>query len=103
MTIRNAGFTLLEMVVVIGIIAILAMLAVPNMQGKVIREQIAEALPLADIAKKPIAAAWSGTKSFPMNNADIGLPVADKIVNNYVSALAVQNGAIHLTFGNRAH
>ena len=26
----------------------------------------------------------------------------DKIVNNYVSALAVQDGVIHLTFGNRA-
>ena len=97
------GFTLIEMLVVIAIIAILAMVALPNTQDKIIRSQIIEALPLADIAKAPIAAAWGATHVLPVDNAGSGLPVADKIVNNYISAVTVDNGAIHIVFGNRAN
>lgn len=97
------GFTLMEMMVVIVLIGILAMLAVPTFQERIIREQIVTAVPLADIAKTPIAAAWVTTQTFPPDNAGAGLPAADKIVNNFVSSLTVQNGVIHLTFGNRAH
>jgi type IV pilus assembly protein PilA len=103
MATRKHGFTLIEMAVVIGVIAILVTLAMPNMQDKVIRTQISEALSLADIAKKPIAASWAATKILPLDNSGAGLPVAAKIVNNYISALSVQNGAIHITFGNRAN
>jgi type IV pilus assembly protein PilA len=102
MTGRCHGFTLTEMMVVIVVIGILAMMAVPSYQVRIVREQIAAAVPLADIAKKPIAASWSAVQSFPPDNASAGLPSADKIVNNLVSALSVQDGVIHLTFGNSA-
>ena len=42
-------------------------------------------------------------QTFPPDNATAGLPVADKIVNNAISSVAVQDGAIHVTFGNRAN
>lgn len=102
MTTRK-GFTLIEMLVVVAIIAILAMVALPNTTDRIIRAQINEALPLADIAKTPLALAWKTTQTFPADNAAAGLPVPDKIVNNYVSSLTVQNGAIHIAFGNRAN
>lgn len=97
------GFTLIEMLVVIAIIAILAMVALPNTQDKATRSQISEALPLADIAKAPIAALWASAHSFPLDNAAAGLPVADKIVNNFIRSVNIDNGAIHITFGNRAN
>src|SRR5262245_16027444 len=100
---RHRGFTLLELMVVIGIIAILALLAVPTYQDKFIRDQITEALPLADIAKPPVALSWAMLQNFPADNAAAGLPVAEKIVNNYIKSVSVQSGAIHITFGNRAH
>jgi type IV pilus assembly protein PilA len=100
---RHRGFTLLELMVVIGIVAILALLAIPTYQDKFIRDQIAEALPLADIAKPPVAFSWALLQTFPANNAAAGLPVADKIVNNYISSVAIEGGAIHITFGNHAN
>jgi type IV pilus assembly protein PilA len=70
---------------------------------RIIRQQIEAALPLADIAKKPISDVWTMTKSMPPDNESAGLPVPEKIVNNFISALTVKDGAIHLTFGNRAN
>jgi type IV pilus assembly protein PilA len=89
--------------VVLAIVAILALLAAPSYEGKYMRDQVLEGLPLADLAKGPVAAAWSATQTFPLNNAAAGLPPAEKIVNNFVSATTIEDGAIHITFGNRAN
>jgi type IV pilus assembly protein PilA len=97
------GMTMVEVLVVVGILAILALLAVPGLQEKIVRDQVVAAVPLADIAKPPIAAAWASKQSFPGDNAAAGLPVPDKIVNNYIRSLTVADGAIHLTFGNSAN
>ena len=100
---RDHGFTLIEMMVVVGIIAILALLMVPAYMDRFIRNQIADALPLADIAKRPIAASWTFAHTLPADNASIGLPIPEKVVSNYVRALQVEGGAIHIAFGNRAN
>ncbi|MEP7302308.1 MAG: pilin [Caldimonas sp.] len=99
----GAGFTLIELMVVIGVIAVLALLAAPGISDKLIREQIVEAVKLADIAKPPIALSWATLATMPVDNAAAGLPAADSIVNNYISSVAVESGAIQLTFGNRAN
>ena len=97
------GFTLIEMMVVVAIIAILALMAFPTYNDKMVRDQIAEALPLADVVKAPVAAAWALLKVFPPDNASVALPPPEKIVSNLVSGVALENGAIHMTFGNRAN
>ena len=73
-----------------------------SMQERLVREQIVEAVRLADIAKAPIASSWTLDHALPLDNAGTGLPVAVKIVSNHVKSLTVEGGAIHLTFGNRA-
>ena len=100
---RTCGFTLVEMMVVIGIVAILALMAIPTYQDKFIRDQVAEALPLADLAKPPVALSWAVLQTFPADNAAAGLPVAEKIVNNFIGSVAIQGGAINITFGNKAN
>ena len=97
------GFTLIEVMIVVAIIAILALMAVPSLQGKYIRENIVEAMPLAKVAKDPVAAAWAITKTLPDDNASAGLPEPEKIVNNVVKSVTVDGGAIHIVFGNRAN
>ncbi len=100
---RTPGFTMIELMAVVAVIAILATLALPSYFDRIVRDQIKSALPLADIAKQPVAASWLLSQTFPADNAAAGLPAAEKIVANYVSAVAVENGAIHITFGNRAN
>jgi type IV pilus assembly protein PilA len=103
MSAREHGFTMMELMAVVAVVAILAMVAVPPYLNLIVRDQVRAALPLADIAKQPVAAAWSLTQAFPADNAAAGLPPAEKIVANYVSAVAVEGGAIHMTFGNRVN
>ncbi|MGH8688153.1 MAG: pilin [Burkholderiales bacterium] len=100
---RERGFTLIEMMVVVAVVAILALMMVPTYVDRIVRGQVVDALPLADIAKRPIAASWSALQVLPPDNASIGLPVPAKVVSNFVSAMTVENGAIQMTFGNRAH
>lgn len=99
----QGGFSLLELMVVLAIFALLAMLALPDYTDKIVRDQVTEALPLAEIAKPPLAAGWAIGKKFPPDNAAAGLPESGKIVSNFVSAVEVREGAIDITFGNRAH
>ncbi len=98
----DSGFTLIEMMVVIAIVAILALIALPSYFDKIAREQIEEALPLADLVKRPVAARWAATKEILADNAAAQVPEANKIVSNLVSSVTLQDGAIHVVFGNRA-
>jgi len=96
------GFTIVEMMVVVAILAILAMIAIPSALTRIIREEVVASLPLAEAAKEPAAAQWKATKTLPADNKEAGLPAADKVVSNLISALVVDQGVIHMTFGNKA-
>ncbi|MBU1237913.1 MAG: pilin [Gammaproteobacteria bacterium] len=100
---RLCGFTMVEMMAVIAVLTILAMIAVPSYLDRIVKAQIEAALPLADLAKRAVSAYWAGTQEMPADNSVAALPAADKIVGNYVSNVSVVDGAIHMTFGNRAN
>jgi len=97
------GFSLIELMVVVGIAVILMLVTLPGLTDKAVREQVAEALPLAEIAKPAIEIAWRTNLPLPADNAAAGLPAADKIVNQRVQSVTVRNGAIDILFGARSH
>jgi len=99
---REAGFTWIEMMAVLGVVAILALMAVPALQEGAVRRQVKEGMGLADVAKNAVQTALTITGDMPADNKSAGLPPPEKIVGNYVSEVRVEDGAVTLTFGNNA-
>ena len=71
MTRRDTGFSIVEMLVVIGVVATLALMTLPSYLEKGVRDQVIEALPLADIAKPPLAAAWTLGRRNPLEIQEV--------------------------------
>jgi type IV pilus assembly protein PilA len=97
----HSGFTLIELMIVISIIGILATMALPSFQDRIIRTQVKEALNLATVAQTAIEDFYKSKRSFPQNNAAAGLPEPEKIIGNYVSSVNTSAGVINVTLGNR--
>ena len=92
---RDAGFSLMEILIALAIVGILAAIAVPGLYNGLVRDQVVESGPLIDTARKKVAAYWAGSGTMPATNHDAGLPVPEKLVGNYVRSIVVRDGVIY--------
>lgn len=86
------GFTLIELMIVIAIIAILLVIAIPAYQDYTIRTKVTEGMNLAAAAKLAVAetaAAEGGLTNVTTANSGYNFPAAG---TDYVSAIAIADG-----------
>jgi type IV pilus assembly protein PilA len=102
-SIKMQGFTLIELMIVVAIIAILAAIALPAYQDYLIRSQVSEGAVLADGAKTAVAEFYSNKGTWPTANISAGLAGATSISGKYVSSVSVAAGIITSTYGNQAN
>ena len=99
------GFTLIELMIVVAIIAILAAIAFSMYNDYVIRAQAAEGSDLADGMKAAVAEFYQQNGYFPSNNTSAFLSVMGSISGSYVSKVTVnpgERGVIAATFSSNS-
>ena len=88
------GFTLIELMIVVAIIAILAAIAIPAYQDYLVRAQVSEGATLMDGGKTAVAEFYANNGRMPGTNESAGLATDTSITGSYVSQVLVSSTGI---------
>ncbi|MCW0422248.1 MULTISPECIES: pilin [Xanthomonas] len=85
---KQQGFTLIELMIVVAIIAILAAIAIPQYQNYLARAQFSEAMTLTDGLKTQVAEYYASQGDCPAN-AQNGFEAATAYTGKYTAQVAL--------------
>lgn len=94
---KQKGFTLIELMIVIAIVGILAAIAIPAYQDYIIRARVTEGLELASSAKLAVSEATITKNALPANQEATGY-VSPAATANVASIVVGKNGVITITY-----
>ncbi|WP_211827863.1 pilin [Kistimonas asteriae] len=97
--VKQQGFTLIELMIVVAIIGILSAVAIPAYQDYTKRAHVSEGLNLASGVKAAIAEYYATEGAWPLNNASAGLDAS--LAGNAVTGVVVSNDTITITYNTK--
>ncbi|MFA6038008.1 MAG: pilin [Legionellales bacterium] len=99
---RQKGFTLIELMIIVAIIAILAAIAIPAYNDFTTRSKVSEGMSLASTAQLAIVEYFVLTGTWPENNQDAGLAEPAMISGEYVESVTVLENQVLVLFKSNA-
>ena len=98
----QAGFTLLELMMVIAIIGVMATMAIPALQNFMIRARVMEGFEMAMPARMAVEEAYLSNHRFPSHQQETNFVSPSSTTNVENISIAGQSGKITITYTEKA-
>lgn len=100
---REAGYTLVELMITVAVIGIILSMALPAYQSYKVRAELSEGFNLIGPIQTGLMEYYNDYGTFPADNAAAGVQPAENYAGNAVAKVSVSGAVISIEYGNNAN